>query len=69
MNKPTRSSILKLIGSDKLNLIKGVGYWYFVYDDMPIGVFDTYPVYTMYLKDMSIGHWVEIGKKFVNLYE
>lgn len=66
-SKATNSKqIIKLIGSDKLELVKGEGYWYFIYDDIDAkNLYDTESVYTMYLNSMSIEIWVEIGQKFV----
>lgn len=58
--------IIKLIGSDKLELIKGDGYWYFIYDDFILNNrFDTHSVYVMYLNSMPVEDWVYVGKEFV----
>ena len=60
------AQILKKIGSAPLNLFRGRGYWYFVYDDVETGIYETSSVYTMYLKDMSVEQWVEEGLQLVN---
>ena len=71
-SKPASNArqIINLIGSDKLELVRGSGYWYFVYDDLlKPNRYDTQSVYTMYLRDLSIDQWVEIGKDFVKHME
>ena len=68
MPKPTRSSILKRLNSDCLNLYQGKGkdYWYFVYDDTDANIYHTYSVMVKNLKDMTLEQWVDEGKYFIN---
>jgi len=61
--------IIQLIDSDKLKLVNGVGYWYFIYDDVKNNIFETSIVQTMCLKDMTIDQWVKLGKEFVSHVE
>ena len=61
------AQIIKKIGCDKLALYKGVGYWYFVYDDLDAnGVYEDESVHCVKLNQMSLELWVEAGKDFVN---
>lgn len=57
--------VTKAIGCDKLELVRGVGYWYFVFDDVPNGIYETESVMVMYLNSMTIDQWAEIGRAFV----
>lgn len=61
----TTRKILKAIGCPILNLYKGEGYWYFVYDDLDRNVFETQSVYAVRLSDMSLETWVQEGREFV----
>jgi len=65
----TRKQILKQINCKHLDLFKGDGYWYFVYDGFGPGEvlpkYDTRSVYTMYLNDMTLAQWVEEGRALV----
>jgi len=49
----------------KLKLVKGEGYWYFIYDDPANNQYATHAVYVMYLKDLPYDQWVEEGKEFL----
>ena len=68
-NATNTKQIIKLIGLDNLKLVNGVGYWYFIYDDVKNNIFETSVVQTMCLKDMPIDQWVKLGKEFVNHVE
>lgn len=57
--------ILKAINCDKLDLARGEGYWYFVYDDTSKKLYETHSVYCCYLNQMTVDQWVEEGKDFV----
>lgn len=57
--------ILKEINCKLLDLQKGYGYWYFVYDDVENNIFKTRSVPSMYLNQMPLSIWVEEGKDFV----
>lgn len=65
MKAKTVNQVLSKIKNDKLSLLKGDGYWYFVYDDAENNIFETESVYIMYLSSMDVGEWVSIGKGFV----
>jgi hypothetical protein len=54
MKAKTVGQVLRHIKSHKLSLLKGNGYWYFVYDDPENNIFETESVYTMYLSSMSV---------------
>lgn len=59
------AKIIKKIGCDKLELVKGEGYWYFIYDDKA-GNYDTRSVMEMHLgQDKHLNFWVEEGKDFI----
>lgn len=60
----TTRKIIKKIGCKNLELVRGEGYWYFVYDDTETGKYKTLSVMTMYLGD-DIEYWVSQGKEFV----
>ncbi|AUZ95310.1 hypothetical protein FDI40_gp551 [Agrobacterium phage Atu_ph07] len=49
----------------KLELVKGEGYWYFVYDDVINNKYDTHSEYVFYLNSLDLDNWVDIGTKFV----
>ena len=69
-NATNTKQIIKLIGSDKLELVKGHGYWYFIYDDLEAkNLYSTESVYTMYLNSCSVDYWVNVGKDFVSRME
>lgn len=58
--------IVKAIGCPHINLYRGEGYWYFIFDDLAAtGRYDSESVYCMRLNDMSLERWVESGKSFV----
>lgn len=61
--------IIKKIGCDKVELVRGDGYWYFAYDDVPNNIWETESVMTMYLNSLTVEQWVEIGKAFVKTVE
>ena len=61
----TTKAIIKAIGCDNLTLVRDVGYWYFVYDDVKFLFYKTESVYTPRLNDLSLDRWVDIGKAFV----
>lgn len=72
MTTPTtnKRQIIKLIGSDKLELVKGDGYWYFVYDDFQAkGLYETSNVNVFLLNHLSVEYWVQLGKDFVKEME
>lgn len=48
-----------------LELVKGEGYWYFVYDDVINNKYDTHSEYVFYLNSLDLDNWVDIGTKFV----
>lgn len=69
VNKPfymsvTANRVLRAIGNDRLALVKGEGYWYFIYDDPGGGVFETHSVMVMRLNQMPLGDWIDEGERF-----
>lgn len=57
------AQVLHAIGNEHLDLVRGRGYWYFVYDD---GVkFKTHSVYTMRLSDFTVNAWTDEGREFL----
>lgn len=65
MKTKSTKQVIKAIGCDKLELVAGKGYWYFIYDDVAKALYDTrsIPVYT--LREASLEFWVAEGKEFV----
>lgn len=64
--KATRvKAIIKAVGSDKLQLVDGKGYWYFIYDDVAKGAYDTTSVMVMRLGDLTVEQWAADGREFV----
>lgn len=61
----TTAQVNKAVGCDKLVLLKGNGYLYFVYDDPANNIYETESVYTCYLNSMTVAQWAEIGRDFV----
>jgi hypothetical protein len=64
-NATSTKQVIKAIGSDKLELVAGKGYWYFIYDDTKAGRYDTRSVYVMRLGHLSVEEWVKEGREFV----
>lgn len=65
----TVKAIIKAIGSDKLELVRGNGYWYFVYDDKAKNRFKTMSVYVVILRQLPLDQWVAEGREFVTEME
>lgn len=63
----TVKQVLAKIDCPHLTLLKGGGYWYFVYDIPQLNVFETKSVYTMRLNDLTLDMWVADGKELVAL--
>ena len=61
----TRAAILKGIACPKLDIAKGEGYVYFIYDDEPAGLFDTHSVMVPRFNELSLEAWIEEGRAFV----
>lgn len=66
-SRKSSKGILKAIGCPYLRLYRGEGYWYFVYDDLIGGKYDTHSVMTMRLADLSFKMWVDTGQAFATL--
>lgn len=63
-----KRQILAKIGEPKLDIIRvtgGGGYWYWEYDDIDNGIYETRSVMTPRLIDMPVGKWVSEGQAFV----
>lgn len=68
----TTKQILKEIGCPHLEIVRGMGYWYFVYDTYVLtnaltysGRYETRSVMLKNLNHMTLEQWVEDGKLFV----
>ncbi len=61
----TTHKILTAIGCPILNLYKGKGYWYFIYDDLDRNIHASRSVHVMNLSDLSLDRWVEEGKALI----
>jgi hypothetical protein len=61
----TTHKILKAIGCPILNLYRGKGYWYFIYDDLDLNVHASSSIYVMNLNDASLELWIEEGKALI----
>ena len=57
--------VLYAVGNEHLELVRGNGYWYFIYDDAAKGRFNTTSIYTMYLRDFTVNAWADMGREFV----
>lgn len=70
MSKATRTSqVIKAVGNDHLELVQGKDYWYFVYDDVAKGRYDTKSVNTMRLGDFTVEEWAAEGREFCEKVE
>lgn len=61
----TVAQVTKAIGCPELELVKGSGYLYFVYNDKENNIWETESVYIAYLNQLSVEQWSEIGRAFV----
>lgn len=50
-----------------VELVRGEGYHYFVYDNPEKGIFDTVSVYVPYTKHLSVECWVEEAQSAYDL--
>lgn len=69
MQGRSAAQIIAKIGCPRLNLYKGDGYWYFVYDDPVRNIYETTSVFCKYLNGMALDLWVGDGKAFVAAVE
>lgn len=62
----TIKSINKVFQEDSLpiELVKGEGYFYLIYDDVENNIYETQSIYTVRLSDMTKDRWVEEGRTF-----
>ncbi|MAW27130.1 MAG: hypothetical protein CL498_03965 [Actinobacteria bacterium] len=68
----TAKKIIKEIGHPHLNLYRGEGYQYFVYDNGKDGgdmVYGDYSVYVYRINDLSLDRWVSEGKDCIKQIE
>ena len=68
----TAKKIIKEIGNPHLNLYRGEGYQYFVYDNGKEGddmVWMDYPVYVNRLNHLSLQQWVSEGNDCIKEVE
>lgn len=52
-----------------INLYKGKGYWYFVYDDPNADIYEQHTVCVYRLNDLTLDQWIKEGKDFVKEIE
>jgi hypothetical protein len=66
-DKHARSArhVIREIGCDKLSLVQGRGYWYFIYNDEDAAIHETHSVPTMFLGNLLLEDWVREGREFV----
>lgn len=69
MKARSAAQIIAKIGCPHLNLYRGDGYWYFVYDIPERNIYETTSVFCKYLNSMALDLWVEDGKAFVAAVE
>lgn len=60
----TINRVLKILTNDKIELVKGEGYHYFVFDDGDR--FETHSVMIPHLRSWSGDNWVDEGLNFYN---
>lgn len=62
----TIKSINKVFQEDNLpiELVKGEGYFYLIYDDVENNIYETVSIYTVRLGDMTKDRWIEEGRTF-----
>ena len=48
-----------------LELVRGNGYLYFVYDDIPANIWETKSIAVCYFKHQTPAQWVEDGEQFI----
>jgi len=65
MYAKSAKQVLSKIKCDKIELVRGKGYWYFVYDDVPAKFYESHSIYVCYLNQMRVDTWVKLGKDFV----
>jgi len=68
----TAKKIIKAIGHPNLNLYRGKGYQYFVFDNGKDGedmVFLDYPVYVHRINHLSLEQWVSYGNDCIKEVE
>lgn len=63
------NQVIQKLKCPYLELVKGAGYWYFVYDDIQNNIYETYSVYVYRLNQLGVDQWVEIGKEFLATIE
>jgi len=64
-NSRTINSLLRKEGFP-MELRKGEGYWYFIYDDVANNIYEDRSVYVYRFYDLSAERWLEIGRGFGN---
>lgn len=64
MKATSTKQVIKAVGNEHLNLVRGKDYWYFIYDDVAKGRYDTMSIYTMRLGDFTVEQWAQDGREF-----
>lgn len=65
----TVKQILSKLASKRLNLHRGNGYQYFVYDDPAHNIYKERTINVNRLNDLSLDQWVQEGRDFLDHVE
>lgn len=65
MNNLRRATIVNAINHPHINLYKGEGYWYFVYDDPVHCIYHTRSVYVYRLNELTLEQWCEFADELI----
>ncbi len=67
MKKATKANVTKELhkmGFDKIELVQGDGYCYFVYDDVEKNIYETESVMACKVSHVDFDSWIETGVAF-----
>jgi hypothetical protein len=66
MPKASIKSVLKALDNPKgLDLAKGSGYFYFIFDNPEANIFETESVYVCHMTHLDFESWVRTGRDFL----
>lgn len=69
MTNLRRATIVNAINHPNVSLYKSQDCWYFVYDNVDAGIYETRTVYVWRLNEFSLDQWIEEGNDFVEEVE
>ena len=69
MNNLRRATIVNAINHPNVGLYKSQDCWYFVYDNVDAGIYETRTVYVWRLNELTLDQWIEEGNDFVEEVE